>query len=187
MWHVDYAFFLDPRSFTMITPRVLPSGRRETHYVDMERMARELPAALRERRAGRRCFHEATYYYKVQPSDVDKAIAEIIEEFRAEAPSSWHPAFVRHPVTGAEILYVSSGFTTAVESLSHEEARATLDEVFAFVEQPDHVHAVPHVAGSILVWDNRALVHMASSDPTDEPNMSYRISLDDGLPFSTDG
>jgi taurine dioxygenase len=183
MWHSDYSFFPDPVSMTTITPRVLPDARRETLFVDMVRACAELPAHLREALEGRRCYHDPTSYYKIRPEDVDKAICEVIAEFHASAPRTWHPAFLTHPVTGERALFVSGGFTTRVEGLSHEECGALLSELFAFLEDPARVHSVEHVPGAVLLWDNRAVVHHASSVTTDQPNQSYRISLDDGRPF----
>ena len=183
MWHSDYSMFDDPLSMTMVAPRILPRGNRKTFYVDMTRVAAELPDALRSRLEGRRTFHEATWYYKIQPKDIDRAIAELIEEFRQLSPGAWHPAFQTHPVTGEESLYVSSGFTTKVEGMTHEEHTEFLKDLFAFVEEERFIHAQPWRVGDILLWDNRPLIHHASTVPPGEKSCSYRISLNDGLPF----
>jgi taurine dioxygenase len=183
MWHSDYSMFDDPLSFTMITPKILPRGNRKTFYIDMERVLAELPSDLREPLEARTTFHEATWYYKIQPKDVDRAIAELIEEFRRLSPGAWHPAILEHPVTGAKMLYVSSGFTTKVSGMTHEEHQAFLQRLFAFVEQERFIHAQDWRIGDILIWDNRTFIHHASTVPPGEPSRSYRISLNDGLPF----
>lgn len=182
-WHSDYQFFDEPLSLTTVYPKVIPRGRRATLFVDMTRVLAALPSRLREALAGRTCFHEAVLYYKVQPRDVDRAIAELMEEFRRLSPGARHPAIVTHPVTGEQALYVSEGFTMAVDGCPHEQSRALLDELFAFIRRPEHVHAHDWRAGDLMIWENRTLVHMSSGIPDGQPSVSYRIGVYDGLPF----
>ena len=183
MWHSDYSMFDDPLSMTMVAPRIVPRGKRETHFIDMGRVLRELPPELRRPLAGRRTFHEATWYYKIQPKDIDRAIVELIDEFRKLSPGAWHPAEIEHPFTGERMLYVSSGFTTKVEGMSQEEGNAFLQRLCAFVEQERFIHAQAWREGDILLWDNRFFIHHASTVAPGEASKSYRISLNDGLPF----
>ncbi len=183
MWHSDYQMFDEPLSTTMVYPKVIPRSRRETWYVDMQRVYEELPDEMRAWVDGARAFHEATYYYKVQPWDVDKAIIELMEQFRRESPGATHPMALTHPVTGKRALYVSSGFTTKIEGLPYEESKRRLDALFAFVERDDHVFRHAWNAGDLMFWDNRTLIHQSSGIPAGEQSCSYRIGVYDDLPF----
>jgi taurine dioxygenase len=183
-WHTDYSFFDEPLSTTFVYPQIIPkSGKRETYYIDMERVYRELPEGLRARVEGTRSFHEVTWYYKVQPSDMDRAIIDLVRQIRAEAPGAVHPTVIRHPITGARFLYVSEGFTTRVEGLDYETSGALLAELFAFIGQERFIHVHAWREGDVLYWDNRGLLHRASETRSGEPSMSYRIGVYDGLPF----
>lgn len=184
-WHTDCQFFDQPLPFTLLLPKVLPDGARETFYIDMERVWRELPAALKERVADARAFHEAKWRYKVQPCDVDKSVTELLEAFGAITPRVEHPVVLRHPVHDRELLYVSEGFTRGICGLPCEESDALLAELLAFIDQPDHVHTHRWEEGDLLVWDNRQLLHMASTTPPGQSSVSYRIGVYDGLPFYT--
>ncbi len=185
MWHADYSFFERPLAFTMIRPILLPRGLRETLFIDMRRVYRELPASTRERLTGLRCAHDAWDYYKVQPKDMDRAIRELIEQWHAEAPGAVHPAVVTHPFTGEKSLYVSRGFTKRMEGIPRAEGDALLEELFDFCEQERFVHHQPWTEGDVLFWDNRSLIHHASTVPKGEQSRSFRISLYDELPFDS--
>jgi hypothetical protein len=124
-----------------------------------------------------------TLMRRVADGTVDFAIVELFEEFKKLSPGAWHPAVITHPVTGAEMLYVSSGFTTAVSGMTHEQHTAFLKRLCGFVEQERFIHAQDWRIGDVLLWDNRTFIHHASSVPPGEPSRSYRISLNDGLPF----
>jgi taurine dioxygenase len=45
------------------------------------------------------------------------------------------------------------------------------------------VHRHPWGEADVLLWDNRQLLHMASTVPPGEPSVSFRIGVYDGLPF----
>ncbi len=182
-WHTDYQFFDEPLPTTMVYPQQLPQSKRETYYIDMERVLEGLPPELRAHVEGKRCVHEAKWRYKVQACDIDKSITEILEEFGAITPPVLHPAILVHPVTGRRSLYISEGFTVGIEGYRHEEGKAALRAIFEFTKRPEHVHTHPWREGDILFWDNRTLLHMASSVPKGQSSVSFRIGVYDGLPF----
>src|SRR5437763_14107467 len=53
-WHTDYQFHPEPLPMTMLYPQILPKGKRETYYIDMERVYAEMPEDLRFYVEGRR-------------------------------------------------------------------------------------------------------------------------------------
>lgn len=184
MWHSDYQFFPEPLPLTFVLPVIVPPGGvRGTQFVDMVTALRELPAPLREAFTGRRCFHDAVYYYKVQPGDIDKGIGELMEQFHREAPGASHPTVIRHPVLDREALYVSSGFTQRIEGLDDARSRELLAQAFAFLEASDRVRMVPWQPGDLMLWDNRQVAHRATGTLHGQPSRSFRIGVYDGLPF----
>lgn len=182
-WHTDYAFFEEPLPMTLVYPQRLPQVNRETYYIDMQKVYRELPDDLRPYVEQTKSFHEAKWRYKVQASDIDKAVIDILEEFGKEVPGAVHPTVIVHPVTGAKSLYMSEGFTTAIVGLSYDDNKAVLDRLFAFIREEKNIHTHKWMEGDILLWDNRVLLHKASSVPKGQPSVSYRIGVYDGLPF----
>ena len=182
-WHTDCSFFDEPLPLTFIRPKVIPKTYRATYYIDMARIWRELPDHLKEIVDGTHCWHEAKWRYKVQHCDIDKSISEILDEFSKEAPGAHHPTVIDHPVTRERILYISEGFTSAIEELNFHDSIDTLKVINEFVFREDHVHTHTWEEGDIIVWDNRLLVHKASANLTGEPSVSYRIGCYDGHPF----
>lgn len=182
-WHTDCAFQTEPLSWTMLLPQILPKSVRETYYIDMERVYRNLPADLRELVDGKYAKQEAKWRYKVQEWDIDRAIIDILNDFEQQAPPVTHPAVITHPVRLKPSLYINRGFTTRIEGLSEDENKEALEALFAFIEQENHIYTHVWQDGDILLWDNRNLLHKASVVPQGEPSKSYRIGIYDGLPF----
>ncbi|HEX5054259.1 MAG TPA: TauD/TfdA family dioxygenase [Planctomycetota bacterium] len=184
MWHSDYQFFPEPLPLTFVFPRIVPpGGGRGTLFVDMVDAAARLPGRLRTALAAARCFHDAVLYYKVQPFDIDKGLGELMEEFHRQAPGADHPAIIRHPVLDRSALFVSSGFTTRVDGMSHEASRQLLADTFAWLEQECPPHTEKWHPGKLLLWDNRQVMHRSSGTLHGGPSRSYRIGVYDGLPF----
>lgn len=182
-WHTDCSFEKHPLSFTCVRPIFFPKSARETSYIDMARVYKELPNELRAYVDGRMAMQEAWPRYKVQASDLDRSIAELIENFKAECPPQPHPAVIEHPVTGEKILYISSGFTSGLVGLSHEENEKVMKALFDFVEQPKYVHTHYWDDNDLLMWDNRSLIHKGSKAKPGEYSRMYRIGVYDDLPF----
>jgi len=182
-WHTDYSFMPDPLSFTCVYPQVIPDGKRGTMFIDMGEVLRELPEDLLQLAGGRRAFHDATHYYKVRPEDVDAALIDLVAKFRAMSPGSWHPLILEHPVTQERSLYMSGGFTTAIEGLSIAENHAVIQRMATFAQQERFVRTHLLQPGDLMMWDNRGLIHHASHPVEGGQSCNYRISLYDGLPF----
>ncbi|MDT4329820.1 TauD/TfdA dioxygenase family protein [Methylomonas sp. MS20] len=182
-WHTDCAFEKHPLSFTSIYPLVFPKSARETSYIDMAAVYRKLPDELRSYVETATAVHEGKMRYKVQASDIDKSLAELLDRIHNEVPPVNHPAVIQHPVTGEKILYISSGFTTKLAGLSYEENERVMQALFDFAEKPEHIHTHYWEEGDLIIWDNRPLVHKASSIQPGEKSKSYRIGIYDDLPF----
>lgn len=182
-WHSDYQFFDDPLPLTMVYPKRVDGPDRATRYIDMQRVYETLPSALRHKLDQRQAIHEGKWRYKIQASDIDRSVTDILEEIGRMVPPVKHPAAIVHPLVERTLLYVSRGFTVGIDGYSHEESQALLRELLDFVELPQHVHSVPWKLGNLLFWDNRQVLHRASDNPQGHPSVSYRIGIYDNHPF----
>jgi len=182
-WHTDYQFDLKPLSMTMLYPQVLPKSRRETYYIDMERVYETLPEELRSYVEGQRAIHDAKWRYKITIEDMDRAVIDILADVGKMVPPITHPAVIQHPITGKKMLYISSGFTVGIAGVSHEDNQQVMKKLFEFIEEKEHIYTHKWCDGDILLWDNRSLIHKASSTPKGEQSCSYRIGIYDDVPF----
>lgn len=182
-WHTDCAFLDEPLPLTMLYPQILPNSMRETYYIDMQEVYKNLPTNLRDYVDGKYMIHEAKWRYKVQEWDIDRAIIDIMNDFEQKFPPVKHPAIITHPVTQEKILYMNQGFTTGIVGFDYETNQKVLPELFAFIERDEHIYTHVWKEGDIILWENRSLNHKASIVPEGEKSVSYRIGIYDGLPF----
>ncbi|MCS6822944.1 MAG: TauD/TfdA family dioxygenase [Cytophagaceae bacterium] len=182
-WHTDCQFQKHPLSFTSIMPVIIPKSLRATYYIDMVKVLKNLPAELRKYVDGKTYIHGGNNRYKVRPCDVDKSIQELIDYMNQIVPPVEHPAVIKHPVTGEEALYISSGFTMQIKGLTYEENKAALQALFSFIEKEEHIYTHHWDKGDLIIWDNRTLLHKSSRLPAGELSKSYRIGIYDQYPF----
>ena len=182
-WHTDCAFEPKPLSMTSIRPLVFPAAQRGTYYMNMEQVYAELPDDLREFLDAATAIHAGQMRYKVQASDIDKSLRELLDRINEEVPPVEHPAVITHPVTGKKSLYISSGFTTGIKGLTYEDNQAMMQRIWDFSQQERFIHLHSWQKNDLIIWDNRCLNHMSSAVPKGEFSKSYRIGFYDAYPF----
>jgi len=87
------------------------------------------------------------------------------------APGAWHPAVLRHPVTGAPSLFLGRRRNSYVEGLAPAESEALLDALWQHIDRPDLRYEHRWRVGDLLLWDNRSTMHRR--DPFD--NATRRV------------
>jgi len=194
-WHSDTSFLDHPVALTMLYPQIIPlNSRRTTLFIDLEKALNEMPAELKQRLDNRRLIHSGKWKYKVREGDVGLDMSEIMALIHQVQPPALHPSMIRHPVTGNKTLFASRGFTTGVDGMGTDEAKALLENLFDFIEQDRFISEFQWQLGDIIIWDNRFLIHKAgrlaktnnlvSGDTNkEEDTLVYRIIIRDGFPL----
>jgi taurine dioxygenase len=190
-WHSDYAFMERPFAFTITYPQVVSSQNRGTYFIDMANAYERLPQRLKKMLAGASATHSVRRYFKIRPSDVYRPVGEILAEVDRTTPPVQHPAVIRHPVTGASILYLSLGFTEALALADGDTDPAeVLRELMEETGQSDGTFSHPNISllniseGDIIIWDNRRYVHHAKHSEKIEPTKTFRLTAYDEFSFS---
>jgi taurine dioxygenase len=93
-------------------------------------------------------------------------------------PRHQHPLITRHPVTGREVLYVNSGFTTHIVGLQRWESRTILDMCFDLLRREPKLHCrVRWEPNTLTMWDNRCTQHQAVWDYYPYSRYGERVSV----------
>ena len=89
-----------------------------------------------------------------------------------------------HPVTGRKALYISPRFTIGIKDLDNSEAQNLLDELFAHIRDRDFVYRHCWTVGDLLLWDNRATIHLACGGvPEGQHRRMHRTTVLGEIPF----
>ena len=83
--------------------------------------------------------------------------------YEPDYPQCVRPLVIRHPKSGAPILYVMESQTVKVLGMSAEESEALLQALFHhFDADPDLIYEHRWRLGDLVIWDNYTLQHARS-------------------------
>ena len=185
-WHCDYQFFPRPFSFVFVYPVILPEAPRFTHFIDMAEALTRLAPGLRTMLEGAVAVHDPKLKYKIQASDIDKAIDELLAEVEHLVPPLPRRAIIEHPVTAESILFMSPGFTRGLQHLSHEDNQRFMAHLFTEVLREESICSVQWRPGDLLLWDNLSLIHKSSATTGgNATSVNYRLTVYDDAPAAS--
>lgn len=192
-WHADYQFMPKPFAITMLYPQLLPSTTRGTRFINMATAYQRLSPRLKEAIEGTFCTHSARRYVKIRPSDVYRPIGEVLADIERVTPPQRWPTVLSHPVTGERILYLSEAFTFGIDDdRGNALPTSLIEDLLAESGQLDSTYGHPNIfmqtyePGDVVLWDNRTLIHRALHNPGNEPSESFRVTLTDDHPLSSE-
>ena len=81
-----------------------------------------------------------------------------------DAEESVHPVVRTHPVTGRRALFVNGLFTHSFEDMTPEESEPVLAYLYDHSIRPEFTFRFRWSPGSVLIWDNRVVLHNALND-----------------------
>ncbi|MEZ4334870.1 MAG: TauD/TfdA family dioxygenase [Myxococcota bacterium] len=157
-WHSDGTFRPMPTMGTMLRAIEVPEVGGDTLFADMTAAWSLLPEALKQRVVGLRAVHDwsiGAYAGKY---------GDRLDALRAANPPVEHPIVVRHPDTGAPILFVNRLFTREIVGLPREEGAWLLEALWSMVDLPEIQVRWRWERDSIAFWDNLACNHYGVND-----------------------
>ena len=96
---------------------------------------------------------------------------------REEELENIHPAVRRHPRTGRKALYVTTAYFRRFVGWSDEESRALLNYLQGLAQRAEYQCRVRWRENTLLVWDNRFLLHRGIHDFKNERRHLVRTTV----------
>lgn len=150
-WHSDATWQKNPPMGSILLARVTPPVGGDTCFCDCYAMWQGLAPETREKVEHLTAVH----------------VGGVIHQMDGQTPTSVHPVARTHPESGRTLLYVQQGFVRRLHE-SHGIAEAEEKALLADMKRQEgrleftcRFHWEP---GSMVMWDNRAVLHSASAD-----------------------
>ena len=90
-----------------------------------------------------------------------------------------HPLVKIHPETGIKSLFVNFMYTRSFANMTIEESMPLMNYLYRWCERPEFQFRFRMEVGSIAMWDNRAVNHVAVNDYQGYRRECRRIQLKD--------
>jgi taurine dioxygenase len=91
--------------------------------------------------------------------------------------SNSHPVIRTHPETGRKALYVNVAATLNFEDMTPHESAPWLDYLFELNHRPEFIYRQVWRENTIVIWDNRCLVHLAVNDCPQDHRLMHRLQI----------
>lgn len=167
-WHSDYSYKATPANATLLYALEVPAEGGDTLFADLAAAYEALPSDIKQRIHGRYARHQ--YRWHRNRDNPEGRWLLLTEQERRNTPEVVHPLVRRHPETGAQSIYAFPGITSGVmgiEGLPQDESDALLDALYTHCTQERFQYRYKWQTGDVVIWDNRATMHCATTDKLD--------------------
>ena len=172
-WHTDQIFTAVPAMATMLLAREVPPVGGDTLFTDLYSAYDALSDGMKRLAARLETFN--LYNKQAERSRVMKAKVTAPE---TPAEPAIHPLVRVHPETGRPALYLNDPRTThRFDGMTEAESRPMIDFLMAHCTRPEFTCRVRWAVGTLTIWDNRRLMHLALDDYPDHRRVMHRITI----------
>lgn len=158
-WHADLTFMDKPPGGAVLYGRELPPVGGDTMFTNMCLAYETLSIGMREMLDALDAVHVSG-----EPERFSAAFRSMYERAGNDAGANVHPVVRTHPVTDRKSLFVNRGFTSHFEDMTVEESAPLLHYLYEHAIRPEFTFRFRWSPGSVLVWDNRVVLHNALRD-----------------------
>ena len=175
-WHTDQIFTPTPAMATMLYAKEVPPAGGDTLFASLTHAYEALSDGMKAMAAK---LSTVNQYDKTAARS--RRMTEKIPKQNVAAETATHPLVRIHPETGKPALYLTAMQTTRhFAGLTPEESRPLIEYLLKHVIRPEFTCRLRWRPGTLGMWDNRCLLHMALDDYPDYRRVMHRITLKGG-------
>ncbi|PSB56623.1 TauD/TfdA dioxygenase family protein [Chamaesiphon polymorphus] len=146
VFHTDTSYVARPPAFTALRALTIPASGGDTLFSDQYRAYETLPATVKEQLADARVLH---------------VMSGLSLDDRQEN-QSWHPLFLRHPLSDRLALFLSTPERCqAISGMAVDKAQRLVRLLYQHSIRHYRLYRHRWQPGDIAIWDNRCTMHRA--------------------------
>lgn len=146
VFHTDTSYVARPPAFTALRALTIPASGGATLFSDQYHAYETLPTAVKEQLADARMLH---------------VMSGLTLDNRQEK-QSWHPLFLRHPLSGRLALFLSTPERCqAISGMAIDKAQRIVRLLYQHSIRHYRLYRHRWQLGDIAIWDNRCTMHCA--------------------------
>lgn len=179
-WHTDWSFQERPPAGTCLFGITIPPTGGDTLFANQHAALDAMPADLRAKLDGKRAIHSARNAYAPTGSYGEKDTAARSMDIRpsAEAEATYtHPIVRDHPETGRPGIFGAAGYITGFEDMDEAASGELLGELYRWQTRPEFQYRHKWQPNMLVMWDNRALLHMATGGFKGHDRLLHRTMI----------
>jgi taurine dioxygenase len=183
-WHSDFSFLAEPPAATLLYSVELPPVGGDTiwasQYLAYDALSDGMKALLDPLHA----IHTGWPHGTMGPNPdvpVSRSIKMVRNDPSADREVA-HPVVRVHPVTGRKALFVNPVYTQRFANMTVAESKPILDYLHQHNVRAEFCCRLRWRPGTLAMWDNRCLMHLAVNDYDGHRRLLYRTTVAGEVP-----
>ncbi len=177
-WHTDTTMMAEPPMAALLYAIDVPPIGGDTLFANQYLAYDRLSDGMKAMIAPLRCLHtDRKVAGPNSPAARAKRSTRVRDDEAWRETYNLHPVVRTHPETGRKCLFVNNSYSVCFESMSEDESRPLLDWLMDWGHRPEFTCRFRWQPGSLAIWDNRAVKHIALHDVAGHQRIMRRIRL----------
>ncbi|MBL0419304.1 TauD/TfdA family dioxygenase [Ramlibacter sp. AW1] len=177
-WHSDLSYTLRPALGSVLHCLAIPDVGGDTLFANMIAAYDALSPTMQRIVEDLECVHDYSFGKAHRDGSPEHLAAA-----RQRNPPVIQKVVRAHPGTGRKAIFVNEWASSRIVGMTNEEGRGLIDFLCRHSTREEFTFRQTWRVGDVLMWDNRATVHMALADyPDDAIREMMRTSIS-GEPF----
>jgi alpha-ketoglutarate-dependent taurine dioxygenase len=178
-FHTDSPFLLRPPLCVVMRALAVPRFGGDTAFANTYLIYEDLSQGMRKVLDGLVVVYSGKdIWSKNEKLDPDKRLRLREQHSFSETElENIHPAVRRHPLSGRKGLYVTSAYFKRFVGWNEDESRALLNYLQGLAQRAEYQCRVRWQPDTLLVWDNRFLLHRGIHDFKNERRHLVRTTV----------
>lgn len=149
-----------------------------TQFANMHAAYEDLDPALKEALKDATATHDFNKFWEAMRQRPGSIRPALTDEQLAKRPPSVHPVFLKHPITGRQVLYCNPGYAIRINELDRAESDRILQILFDHQLQSQYIYTHTWAERDVLMWDHIGTLHNAIPDyRPEEPRLMMRCQV----------
>lgn len=177
-WHADTTCMPEPPSGAVLYAVETPPAGGDTLFASQYLAYETLSDGMKALLDGMQSFHSDI---RVAGPRARERIGGRTSVTRGDddwrPTEAMHPVVRTHPETGRKGLFVNRSYTQYFEGMTREESKPWLNFLEKHATRPEMTCRFRWEPGSVAVWDNRCVMHIAMHDYKGEWRKMHRVQM----------
>jgi taurine dioxygenase len=183
VWHADSPYMRVPPRATVLYGVDIPSRGGDTMFADTYRAYEMLSDGMKRMLDGLRGVFCACDVHGQGAENLKLGDVVRVRDMTLAETENAHPIVRTHPVTGRKALYISRVHVQRFANMTQRESAPLLDFLAAHACDPIFTARLTWDEGTLVVFDNRCVQHLALNDyPTERREIHRIVICDDEAP-----
>lgn len=186
-WHTDWSFQDNPPAGTCLFGITIPDRGGDTLFVNQHMSLQQMPAELRTRLDGKMAVHSAKNAYAPNGFYGDNDVGRSMDIRPSDDANEerLHPIIREHPETGELGLFGCVGYIVGIDGMEDSAASDLLFELYRWQTRPEFQYRHKWQPNTLLMWDNRSLLHMATGGYAGQDRLLHRTTIGAYVPSAS--